>query len=32
VIQDGAAQLGDAPGIGVEPDIARLQKLCEVAR
>lgn len=32
VIQDGAAQLGDAPGIGVDPDIARLQKLCEVAR
>ena len=32
VIQDGAAQLGDAPGIGVEPDIARLQKLCEAAR
>ena len=32
VIQDGAAQLGDAPGIGVEPDIARLQKLCKLAR
>ncbi len=32
VIQDGAAHLGDAPGIGIEPDIARLQKLCEVAR
>jgi L-alanine-DL-glutamate epimerase-like enolase superfamily enzyme len=32
LIQDGAAQLGDAPGIGVVPDIAHLQRLCQVAR
>lgn len=32
VIQDGAAQLGDAPGIGVEPNIDLLRQLCDVAR
>lgn len=31
-VRDGVAQLGDAPGIGIEPDIDQLRKLCDVRR
>jgi L-alanine-DL-glutamate epimerase-like enolase superfamily enzyme len=31
-IRDGLATLGDTPGLGVEPDLARLRALCAEAR
>jgi len=31
-IHDGEADLGDAPGLGVDPDIAQLRDLCESGR
>ena len=29
LVRDGVVQLGDRPGLGIDPDIAELRRLCE---
>ena len=29
-VRDGVVQLGDRPGLGIDPDIAHLRSLCEM--